>query len=340
MRVAPFSVPVDSLSTASGTIEERSGFVVGVDRGDARGIGEATPFPGWTESREECAGALRRAVEADGYPLAGVSADDAPAARHGVELALSDVDARINDLPLYRFLGGAEEVRYVPVNATIGDSTVDETVEQAEAAVEEGFDCLKLKVGSRAVIDDVRRVGAVRRAVGPDVELRADANGAWDRSQAERALSSFADADVRFVEQPLPRNDVGGLAALSGGEVSVAADESLAVAELETVLDAVDVVVCKPMILGGPVRAREVAMRARDAGVTPVVTTTIDAVVARTAAVHVAASLPDVPACGLATADLLLSDVADDPAPVEDGAIHVPQTPGVGVDPLEVFANV
>jgi len=60
--------------------------------------------------------------------------------------------------------------------------------------------------------------------------------------------------------------------------------------------------------------------------VDPVVTTTVDGVVARTAAVHVAAAIPDVAPCGLATAELLAEDLGPDPAPVDDGRISVPQS--------------
>ena len=65
-------------------------------------------------------------------------------------------------------------------------------------------------------------------------------------------------------------------------------------------------------------------------------TTTVDAVVARVGAVHVAAAIPDVPACGLATGSMLASDLAPDPAPVADGSVSVPEGPGLGagLDPL------
>jgi L-alanine-DL-glutamate epimerase-like enolase superfamily enzyme len=55
----------------------------------------------------------------------------------------------------------------------------------------------------------------------------------------------------------------------------------------------------------------------------------VDAVVARTAAVHVAAAIPDVPACGLATGSLLADDLYPDPAPVENGSVVVPDGPGL-----------
>jgi L-alanine-DL-glutamate epimerase-like enolase superfamily enzyme len=96
--------------------------------------------------------------------------------------------------------------------------------------------------------------------------------------------------------------------------------------------DAADVVVLKPMVLGGPDRAVEAARACREAGIDPIVSTTIDAVVARVGAVHAAAAIPDVRACGLATGARLATDLARDPATIDDGEITVPQTPGLGID--------
>jgi L-alanine-DL-glutamate epimerase-like enolase superfamily enzyme len=219
------------------------------------------------------------------------------------------------------------------VNATVGDAAPADTAAAAERAVEEGYGTVKVKVGARDVQTDVERLRAVRDAVGDDVVLRADANGAWDREQAEAAFAGFADAGVRYVEQPLPVDDLAGLADLRGGRVGVAVDETLATHSAEEVLEAgaADVLVLKPMAFGGVERARRTAVEAQDAGVASVVTTTIDAVVARTGAVHVAASLAGVLPCGLATGDWLSTDLGADPAFVDDGAVRVPQDPGLGV---------
>ncbi|WP_121823547.1 mandelate racemase/muconate lactonizing enzyme family protein [Halostella salina] len=329
-----FALPLDRpLRTSRGEIAERTGVLVRVADDGNRGLGEASPLPGWTESLADCRAGLDRAARAlpEG-PDAALAAVDGPAARHGLSLALADLRASEAGLPLYRYLGGDDAVTAVPVNATVGDAPPDETAAAAEAAVADGVDCVKVKVGARAVDADARRLRAVRDAVGPEVSLRADANGAWDRATAERALDAFAEFGVEFVEQPLPTEDLSGLAALRGGPVGVAADESLAAGGVDAVLnaDAADALILKPMALGGVDRAREAALRARAAGVTPVVTTTIDAVVARTAAVHLAASLAPVAPCGLATGGRLERDLTADPAPVSDGAVHVPQLPGNG----------
>jgi L-alanine-DL-glutamate epimerase-like enolase superfamily enzyme len=99
--------------------------------------------------------------------------------------------------------------------------------------------------------------------------------------------------------------------------------------------DAADVLVLKPMALGGPDRTLDAARAARDAGADAVVTTTIDGVVARLGALHVAAAVPEVPACGLATGSLLAEDLAPDPAPVRDGSMAVPGGPGLAGDALD-----
>lgn len=329
------------LSTADGELDRREGLLVRVDDGDAVGVGEATPLPGWTEPLDDCRAALSTAT--DRLPAVGPEAalDDlggAPAARHGLSLALADLEARRAGEPLYRHLAPDDPtVDRVPVNAVIGDGSAGTTVAAASDAVAAGFDCLKVKVGARSVSEDAARVGAVRETVGEGVSLRADANAGWTRVQAYEAYRTLAAAGVAYVEQPLAADDLGGLAGLRGGPVGVGVDETLASTPVEAVVDAdaADVAVLKPQVLGGPDRTLAAARTAREAGVRPVLTTTIDAVVARAGAVHCAAALaaedPLLP-CGLATADRLASDLGPDPAPVEDGAVAVPDGPGTGVE--------
>ncbi|MGA9402750.1 mandelate racemase/muconate lactonizing enzyme family protein [Haladaptatus sp.] len=326
-----FSLPLESpLDTAHGPIEHRKGILIRIDDGDDVGIGEATPLPGWTESLPACRAAI---AHVDDPESALSSLESTPAARHGFALALADLRAKREDQPLYRFLGGPDHVESVPANATVGDCSRIETVAAVEDAVDSGFESVKVKVGARSLTDDVSRLRAVRDAVGSDVELRVDANGGWSRAEAREAFHKFDSLRIAYVEQPLPADDIGGLADLRGRPVGVAVDESIAETSVEAVLDAgaADVLICKPMVIGGPDRVVEVAKRARNEGVTPVVTTTIDGVVARTAAIHAAAAIPDRLACGVATGTLLGRDLGPDRARLVDGSVSVPQEPGNGV---------
>ena len=335
MRVSPFSVPLARpLETAAGAVERREGFLVSVGEAPP-GLGEATPLFGWTEDLAGCRRILDDLAADDppSTPAALPPMTDAPAARHAVELALLDREAQVAGVPLYRQLGGERRVASLPVNATVGDGDEAATVEAATAAARAGFGTVKLKVGTRPVEADLDRVAAVRDAVGPSVDLRVDANAAWDADAAGAALEGLASIEVDLVEQPLAAGDLAGHAALRGAGVDVALDESVREHGVAGVVaaDAADAVVLKPMALGGVGRAAEAAAVARDAGLDVVVTTTVDAVVARTAAVHLAAALDPDRACGLATASWLARDLAADPAEVVDGAVTVPQSAGLGV---------
>lgn len=364
-RTRPFALSLARpLSTSRGEITSREGILVGVADDDAggdpldpgaggnspdaasaadpaRGVGEATPLPGWTESLDACRRALASipddAVRGDRVPAdrppAGL--DGLPAAAHGLQQAALDRAARRAGKRLAALLAAEhfpdhDPPERVPVNATVGDGDAAETVAAAEAAVEAGFECLKVKVGARPLAADLDRVRAVGESVGDDVAVRLDANGAWDRETAGRAVDALGGLGIDYVEQPLPAADLDGLAALRGRGVGIAVDESLATAGVDAVLDAgaADAAICKPMALGGPGTAARVAATLRARGVEPVVTTTIDGALARAAAVHVAAAIPDVAPCGLATGGLLDEDLLADPAPVENGRVRVPGGPG------------
>jgi o-succinylbenzoate synthase len=343
------------LATAAGTIDRREGDLVRIDIGGVAGVGEATPLPGWTESLADCRAALDAVAAADPGaalldaaaaapcdPLAAAPStvtaplDDAPAARHAVESAVLDAVGRRDGRSLAALLAD-DPAANVPVNATVGDADAEKTVAGAIDAVRAGFDCLKVKVGVGDLDRDVTRLRSVRAAVGSEVALRADANGAWDRETAREAVDALTSLDLAYLEQPLAADDLSGHANLRGRGVDVALDESLAAAGVADTLDAgaADVLILKPMALGGPARAHAAARRARRAGVDPVVTTTVDAAPARTAAVHVASAIPDVRPCGLATGGALDADVAPDPAPVEAGAVTVPEGPGVAGDAFD-----
>lgn len=342
MRIQDFALDLAKpLGTAKGEITSRRGVLVGIDSADgdasARGIGEATPLPGWTESLEACHEALHdhaAAASDPGEVLAAV--DDLPATRHGVSLAVLDSAARAEGEPLAAHLADREATiaERVPVNATIGGGTPAETAAAAEQAVAAGYECLKIKAGIGALALDLERIRAVRESVGDDVTLRVDANGAWTPATAEAAIDSLSPLDISYLEQPLAAENLAGMADLRGRGVEIAADEALTEYDLSAVLDAdaADVVILKPMALGGLDCAREAAREARRTGVDVVFTTTIDGAVARAGAVHLAASIPDVRPCGLATGDLLAEDLVADPVPVEDGAIAVPSGPGIAGD--------
>jgi L-alanine-DL-glutamate epimerase-like enolase superfamily enzyme len=231
----------------------------------------------------------------------------------------------------------------VPVNGTIGFGGPAAGAEAALQAIEAGFTTLKLKAGAeRETLDLVTRVRAIRTAVGPDVRLRLDVNGAWDLPTAEDRLHAVARFGIEYVEQPLPVDDSEGAAELRRRvDVPIAADEaasSLVAVRRLLAAGAADVLVVKPARVGGPIAVAEIAEAAAAHDVPVVVSTLFETGIGIAAALMAAAQLRQVPgarfpaplAHGLATAGLLEHDLLDEPLVVEAGRMHPPGGAGAG----------
>jgi o-succinylbenzoate synthase len=336
-----------SLRTGHGPLGAREGFALRLRATDgSEGWGEALPLRGFgQESLEVCGRALAELVRrilakrlgaAAALDLVDEVATGAPCARAALECALLDVAARGRGESLGRAWGWQR--RRVAVAALVSGDEPSACARDATRSVSRGFRALKLKVGGGDRARDAARVAAVRGAVGPRVELRLDANGAWQEHVALDFLAEVSRLGIAFVEQPVPADDLDGLARVRAAGVPVAADEAAASeAAAARVLDrgAADLVVVKPACLGGLRAARRVALRAAAVGVPVVVTSSLDSIVGRSAALHLAATLPEpLPAAGLATGSLLLDDLGPD-RPVLGGALSVPDGPGLGIAPHE-----
>ena len=144
-----------------------------------------------------------------------------------LDIALWDLKAQALKQPLWRLLGGARQ--RVPVYATFGFGFFerDELAAAAKLWVEQGFRRLKMTVGGHAlarrdeprpidevIAEDVRRVAAVREAVGPDVKLYVDANCGLDLFHATELAHRIEPYGISFFEEPLTQNDVRQMAQL------------------------------------------------------------------------------------------------------------------------------
>lgn len=273
----PLSVPFE---IARGEHRETDNVIVTLadDEGE-RGVGGAAPTAYYGDTVESVTGLLPdllSIVEAnadeidDPEALEDRMADrvggvgprpHAPAARAAVSCAIYDLFARRRDDPLYDVWGLDPEAR-PPTSYSIGIAEPSVMAERAEEVVAEGFEILKVKLGTDA---DRERLEAVRAAV-PDAGIRVDANGAWTPDEALANADWLADLDVEFIEQPVPAEDVAGLRRVhEESPVPVAADESCpTAAEVSAVADATDIVVVKLTKAGGVGPAREAIAAAHE----------------------------------------------------------------------------
>jgi o-succinylbenzoate synthase len=347
LKTRPFRLPLRApMATAHGTQVAVEGLRLLLQDGHGGfGLGEVVVLSGFgTETLEEAGRALASFQQASlPETLPAVTAalqrfQPLPATRAGLEMALLDLLARRRGVPVAMLLG-APSMRAVLCNALLVGETAADAVREAVAAVASGFGTLKLKVGGRSEGVELARLAAVRKAVGPSIHLRVDANAAWSESEAVRQLTPLSQLELEYVEQPVGAEDISALRRLRK-LLPVAADEALGrQGALTALLDgaegpAVDVLILKLPVLGGVLSALQLAARARTRGVGAVVTSAMDGAVARAAGAHLALAVGGERAHGLAIGSLLLEDPGAHP--VEAGALQLPNAPGLGVRPEAV----
>jgi len=210
-----------------------------------------------------------------------------------VELALLDWSLRSLNCSLADFLPPARN--QVVYSGVISSDNPTEAASQAKRVVKFGLRQLKIKVGTA---DDYERIAAVRQSVGDDVELRADANGAWSADQAVAQLNRLGPFDLRVIEQPVPADDLAGMRRVREETgLSVMADESLVTIEQARRLieaRACDYVNIRLSKCGGITGSLAVAKLAHEAGIkiqvgAQVGETAILSAAARTFAAHLPA---------------------------------------------------
>jgi o-succinylbenzoate synthase len=346
-----FQLPFrDHFATARGALTCREGIILQLctDTGIV-GVGEAAPISNGNQRSLPDVFTILTAVQTslDGKPLEaigslletlGKNGEQAAmaAVRCAFDVAICDIKAQAAGIPVAEFLT-PHPSRLVPVNATIGASKPADAYDAAVQARKAGFRCIKLKIGMAASIEaECERVAAVRDAFGYKGQLRLDANGTWTIEQAIRTIQALQVYDLEYIEQPIGPGDLVGLRSVQEAvQVPIAVDEDITSfyeAERVLQLQAAQVLILKPMVIGGLQPTRQIIEQAQTAGASVVVTTSIDSGVGTAAALHLAATLPPGGrACGLATGSLLAADLITSTLVVRNGYMELPEQPGLGV---------
>jgi len=146
-------------------------------------------------------------------------------AKAGIDLALWDIMGKALDLPVYKLLGGEYRSR-IPVTYTLSMDTPEEMAEQARLRTSEGYSTVVIKIGHDPE-GDLERLRLVREVVGPSVKIRLDANGGYRPDQAIRVIRRMERYEPEFVEEPVKRWDLTGMAKVARAvDTPISADES------------------------------------------------------------------------------------------------------------------
>ena len=259
-----------------------------------------------------------------------------PSLRACIDMALHDLLGKQADQPVWKLLGGYRDC--IATSVTLYIAPVDETVAEAQRLCAQGFRALKIK-GGLDVQADIEQVLAVRRAVGPGIELRFDANQGYTADLARTFHNATREADLSLIEQPTPASELAELRSVSTSiSVSVMADESvlsLADAFLFARGDAMDMLNLKLVKAGGLDAALLINAVARAAGLEVMVGCMDEAALSIASGLAFALSRRNVEYADL---DGHL-DLIDDPTArclrVEDGLLYPLDEPGFGLVDVE-----
>jgi o-succinylbenzoate synthase len=344
---APLHTP---FVTALRTATHADSLLVSISDGSETGWGEAPQV--WKVTGESLAGA-RACVEGPiAAALNGLEPDDLTealrriqgavvgnfGAKAAVDVALHDLAARRRGQTLHGFLGSTVTSVRTDVTLSAGDPSA--LVAAGKARIADGFDVLKVKVGTGDAAADFERVRRIREAIGPEPRLRLDANQGWSRRDAVNAIRAMEDAGcaIELVEQPVPAADLEGMAWITDRvSTPILADESVyGVRDLVAVIrhGAADLVNVKLAKCGGLGPARTLLELAREHGLGSIVGSMMESQVGVGAAAALVAAYPTTAVNDLDAAWWLKESPVAGGIRYEGSKIHLPTGIGLGVTGL------
>ncbi|WP_214887883.1 dipeptide epimerase [Exiguobacterium sp. s142] len=258
---------------------------------------------------------------------------DVPAAKAALDIACHDLIGKKLGQPIYELLGGRYHDAF-PVTHVLSIGEPEAMAAEASEQVGEDYTAVKMKVGVD-VASDVRRVAAVRQAVGPDVPIRVDVNQGWVNAaktlQAMRKLEPF---DIDWVEQPVKADDFEGMLEVKGKiSVPLMIDEGVrGVADMRrlTMMQAAHKVNVKLMKCGGIYPAKKLVHMAEMSGIECQIGSMVESSIASSAGFHVAFSSKIVQSVELTGPLRFATDVGN--LTYDLPFIRLNDRPGLGVD--------
>jgi len=335
MTYSPFELNFNNpFLTSKKKLKKREGILIKIKYDNFTGLGECSPFPEFgSETLEDATNKikdfkLKLNLEPDNFinnlnnSLSEL--DDFPSLKHGIEQALLNLICNKTKLPLNELLNVTLNSS-ISVNSVIGFLPSDQTLTVCQNYLEEGFKTIKLKVGRDNFEDDIEIISLIRSKLGSDFNLRLDANRKWNFTTAEKVFNLLKNLQIEYVEQPV--NSIDEFIKLkSCSKIHIAADESIRnYSDAVTFIQkkAVDVIILKPMMLGGLLPTLKIIELCEKNKIIVVITTTFESALGRANAIFAASTIKNKIAHGLSTAKYFENDLFPDPYTVKNGVIKL-----------------
>lgn len=261
----------------------------------------------------------------------------APSAKAAIDIALYDLMGKLTNQPVYNLIGGKSH-DHLDIPQVISILSPEEMATEARRIVEEGYNNIKLKVGSDPKID-INRIRTVREAIPDDIKLRVDANQGWNVTDTINVIQQTKDYGVEWYEQPIIAGHHKDMAEIKQAtNVNIMADESVhSIDDLLKIIEfrSANLVNIKLMKTGGIYPALALANLADAAKMPCQVGSMVESAIATMAGAHLALSQSIIKSNEMAGPIMFKEDVAK--TNYRDGKIVISDSPGLGIDVNELF---
>lgn len=265
-------------------------------------------------------------------------------AMSGVDMALWDLLGKSLNTPVVQLLGGTLRDQ-MPAYASGGWADVDKIGDQVKSYVARGFNAVKMRVGvmDGDVNTSVARVRAARAALGPKIDIMADAHGTYSVPEAKRFCRALEDVDLRWFEEPINADNRHGTAEVRATtSIPIAAGESeFTRFDFRDLIEARAVDILQPdlAICGGITEGRRIAALA-DSQQLALAPHCWGSAFSFMAGVSLAFASPAATVIEFSVgANPMLFDLVQEKIEAVDGLIAAPMRPGLGVTPRMEFID-
>ena len=257
-------------------------------------------------------------------------------AKAAVECALLDLVGRHYGVPVHVLLGGALRESVSPM-VLLGNESPEADLGEAVRKRADGVGFFKIKVGVKSMEDEVRNTLALRRELGPDVLLCADANMGLTAAQTRAYCAGVEQAGLLFFEQPLRSDTLEEMSALARQvSIPMCADESVGsvsdIAALQRV-GAIAGVNLKTIKLGGMTQVLRAGVFCQQHGLSINLAGKVaESSIAGSSILHLGAVVPNLDWGISMTNHYLAEDLVREPLASACGELRVNDRPGLGID--------
>lgn len=316
--------------TSRGVLKTKETWILTIQNEEKEGIGECGMFRGLSvDDRPDFEDKLKWACDNINLGLDILVSElvELPSIQFGLEMAFASLQSEDKfDLFPSEFTKGNASI---PINGLIWMGSEAFMKQQIKDKIEAGFNCIKLKIGAIDFQTELNLLKSIRQQfTSKDIELRVDANGAFNKNEALEKLKQLSEFDLHSIEQPIKQGQIDDMALLcEQTPLPIALDEELigvfSVTKKTELLQTIrpQYIILKPTLIGGFKGSNAWINSAENNGIGWWITSALESNIGLSAIAQYTFKTQNKMPQGLGTGSLFTNNF-DSPLYVEKGRLH------------------